>query len=118
VSGTPAPRYRLTIERYMTGVQEEKGCGRIRFFGDFLLGITRFAPALDSLGSDVRFTGLVSLGIKGHLTRHVALRAESRAFYIVTQAGGAALCSGGCVFVYAGNGTWQGDVSAAAVLRF
>ncbi len=44
----------------MAGVREEKGDGRFRFRGVFLIGATRFA--LDGLGSDVRLTVAPGLG--------------------------------------------------------
>ncbi|HET6899292.1 MAG TPA: hypothetical protein VFK70_13125, partial [Vicinamibacteria bacterium] len=50
------PSLGLKMERYLVGIQEEKGEPPLRFFGVFLLGLTRFAPGLRGYDSEVRFT--------------------------------------------------------------
>jgi len=111
------PRVGIAVERYMAGVREEKGDGRFRFRGVFLIGATRFA--LDGLGSDVRFTGALGLGASVSLSRRFALRADARAYYaVVSFAGGTACVNGSCLYVFGGTGVWQGDVTAGLELRF
>src|SRR5262249_49414413 len=47
----------LKLERYMVGIEEEKGGDDpLRFFGVLLAGVTRFAPGLAGYDADVRFT--------------------------------------------------------------
>jgi hypothetical protein len=112
-------RFKLSVERYLAAIQEEKGDGRVRYIGDFLMGVTRFAPGFSGFDSDVRFTLGLSLGIKTWLTPRVGVRAEGRTFLVVTQAGGSALCGNGtCLFRYVANGLWQGDLSGSLVLGF
>src|SRR5262245_63368550 len=77
------PRIGLTVERYMAGVREEKGDGPTRFLGVFLLGLTRFAPGLDGLDADERFTAAVGLGVRAPLSPHFGLRADARVYYTV-----------------------------------
>jgi hypothetical protein len=113
-----APGFDMAVERYMAGVYEQKGEGRTRFIGVFLLGVTRLAPGFAGSGSDVRFTGGVGLGVKHLLSEHFGLRAEARAYYVVVEAGAGAVCAGSCLFVYSASGLWQGDVTAGMVIAF
>jgi hypothetical protein len=113
-----ADRIGVLAERYMAGIQEEKGTEKTRFFGVFLLGATRFDPALAGVGSDFRFTGGLSLGIKQWLTSRLGLRAEARAFFIDIRTSSGLFCAGGCLFVFSGTGLWQGDVSAGVTFGF
>jgi hypothetical protein len=113
-----APRFDLTVERYMAGVREEKGEGPWRLVGVFLVGATRFAPGFSGFGSDTRFTASLGLGGKFFLSKRFGLRAEARGYYVVVSSGGAALCSGSCVFFYSSSGIWQGDVTAGVILAF
>jgi hypothetical protein len=109
----------IAVERYMAGVREQKGEGPTRFFGVFLLGATRFVPGFDGFDSDVRFTAGVSLGVKHSLTSHFGLRAETRGWYVVVDAGGGTACvNGACLFVYRSSGLWQGDVTGSLVFTF
>ena len=111
------PPLGVAVERYMAGVREEKGDGRFRFRGVFLLGATRFA--LDGLGSDVRFTVAPGLGASVSLSPHVGLRADVRAYYaIISFAGGTACVNSSCLYVFGGTGVWQGDLTAALQFRF
>lgn len=120
LSGTGAlPRFGLTVERYMAGIQEEKGQGKTRYFGVFLLGLTRFAPELGALEADERFTFGLSLGLKTFFSDNFGVRLEGRAFLVTVESGGGVFCSSGvCLFRYRASGMWQGDLSAAAVLKF
>jgi hypothetical protein len=111
-------RLNVDIERYLVGIQEEKGGPRTRFFGVFLAGATRFAPGFAGYDSDVRATLGLSLGIKHALTDRFGLRAEGRAFFVNVNSGGGLICSGGCLFVFRGSGLWQGDVSAGVIFGF
>jgi hypothetical protein len=108
----------LKVERYMAGIQEEKG-DRVRFFGVFLMGLTRFAPGLDGYDSDELFTLGLSLGLKTMLTPRIGLRAEARGFYAIVESGGGVVClNGACLFRFQASGLWQGDVSAAVLVGF
>ena len=111
-------RVQLGVERYLAGVQEERGDGRTRFFGTALIGATRFAPGLDGYDSDVRFTAAVSLGIKHFVTPRLGLRAEARGFFVDVNSGAGLVCAGGCLFVFNGSGLWQGDVTGGITLAF
>jgi hypothetical protein len=112
------PRVGVAVERYMAGVREEKGDGRFRFRGVFLLGVTRLTLA-GLEGSDVRFTGALGLGASVSLSPRVALRADARAYYaVISFSGGTACVSGSCLYVFGGTGVWQGDVTAGLELRF
>jgi hypothetical protein len=108
----------LKVERYMAGIEEEKG-DRVRFFGVFLLGLTRFAPGLDGYDSDELFTLGLSLGVKTSLSRRLGLRGEARGFFAIVESGSGAVCrNGACLLRFSASGFWQGDVSAAVVLAF
>jgi len=113
-----SPRLDLDVERYMAGIQEETGQERTRFFGVFLIGLTRFGPGWTGRDPDSRFTLGLSLGLKRALFDRFGLRMEARGFYVVTEGGGGALCNGSCVFVYRGSGVFQGDVSAGILMEF
>jgi hypothetical protein len=118
LSRRSAPRVDLAVERYMAGVREEKGEGPWRLVGVFLLGATRFAPGFSGFGSDTRFTASLGLGGKLYLSKRFGLRADARGYYVAVQSGGAALCSGSCVFFYSGSGLWQGDLTAGVIFAF
>jgi hypothetical protein len=112
------PRFGLKLERYLAGIEEEKGDPRTRFFGVFLAGVTRFAPGLYGYDSDVRFTLGLSLGIKRSLSERFGLRAEARGFFVNVDSGAGVICSGSCLFVFRGSGLWQGDLSAGVTMAF
>jgi hypothetical protein len=107
----------VAMERYMAGIQEEKASGRVRAFGTFLIGATRFVPA--GFDSEAWFTVGLGLGVKTRLTEHVGLRFEGRAFYTPVTGNGATVCSSGrCIFGYSGSGMFQGDVSGGVLFAF
>ena len=112
------PDFGLKLERYLVGIEEEKGEPPLRFFGVFLAGLTRFAPGLDGYDSDVRFTLGLSLGLKRAFSERFGLRAEARGFFVSVNSGGGVVCSGSCLFVFRGSGLWQGDLSAGFTMAF
>jgi hypothetical protein len=119
VTGGLAPGIDVTLERYLIGLQEEKGDERFRWFGTFYGGVTRFVPGIEGFGSDRRFTAGIGLGAKAFLSKNVGVRLEARGFYTVVEAEGGFLCSGGtCLFAFNGSGLWQGDVGGGLILAF
>jgi hypothetical protein len=118
-AGLTGNTFDITIERYMIGLQEEKGEGSVKAFGVLLAGATRFVPAFADDGSKLYFSAGLSLGVKSFFTRNVGLRLEGRAFYTVVDSGGAAFCgSGQCLFTFSGSGIWQGDLSGGLIIAF
>jgi hypothetical protein len=114
-----APAFDVRVERYLLGVQQEKGEGSIRYFGTLLLGATRFVPGLGASDADTRFAGGLALGAKTFFARNVGLRLEARALYTVVESGGGVFCAGGrCLFRFSSSGIWQGDVSGGLVFAF
>jgi hypothetical protein len=120
LEGGLGPPFDVTIERYLAGIQEEKGeGGRVRWFGSAWLGATRFVPSPGGYDPVTKFGGGVGLGVKTFLAENVGLRFEGRAFYtLVKGEGGMACVNGDCLFVFSGSGLWQGDVSAGLILAF
>jgi hypothetical protein len=116
--GTELPGLDATIERFMVGVTEEHDHGRTKVFGVALLGATRFVPGATQYGSQVLFTLGLGLGVKYFVSDRVALRAEARGFYAITQSGGGLFCAGGCLFVFSSSGLAQGDVTAGVAVAF
>jgi hypothetical protein len=115
LSGVPSRD--VAVERYLAGVREEKEVGRFRFRGVFLVGATRFA--LEGLGSDVRFTGAIGLGMRTALGSNFGVRADVRGYYaVVSLSGGTACVDGSCLFLFGSSGLWQGDVTAGLEFRF
>jgi opacity protein-like surface antigen len=109
----------VTIERYMAGLQEEKGEGSVRYFGSFLVGATRLVPGVTGLEAETRFGLGVGLGVKSFFTKNVGLRLEVRGFYTLVESEGGAFCTdGSCLFAFTGSGLWQGDLSGGLILRF
>ena len=118
-AGSGGPAFGLTVERYMAGIQEEKVADWGRFFGVFLVGLTRFSPGLGGYDADERFTLGLSLGVKTSLSERFGLRGEARGFFVSVESGGGIACSNGlCLFRYSASGLWQGDVTAAVVIMF
>jgi len=120
VPSGPAPRFDLTVERYLVGIQEEKGVDdRTRPFGVFLLGATRFVPGLPGYSSSTRFTVGLALGFKTFPSKSFGFRVEGRGFFTPVEAGASIIClDGACLFGASGNGFWQGEVSAGVVFAF
>lgn len=119
--GGSGPRFDLTVERYMVGIQEEKGeeGGKTRFFGVFLLGATRLVPTLGQYGSDSRFTLGLALGVKLFVSKSVGFRFEGRGFFTPVESGASMICSSGtCLFGASGSGLFQGDLSAGLIIAF
>ncbi len=107
-----------TIERYMAGVVEEHDHGRTKVFGVALMGATRFVPGFSGYGQSALFTLGVGLGVKHFVSDRLALRAEARGFYAITQSSSGLFCSGGCLFTFSGSGFSQGDVTAGVSVGF
>lgn len=115
----PGPSFDLTVERLMGTVSEEKGEGNGKFFGEVLVGVTRYVPALSGFDSDSNFTLGAGLGLKQFFSRNFGLRAEARGFFTFTETNGGAFCNGGdCLFLFSGSGLWQGELSAGLILAF
>jgi hypothetical protein len=119
LSGGLAAPFDVTLERYLLGIQEEKGDERVRWFGTFWLGATRFVPGFDGFSPETKFTGGVGLGVKTFFSRNVGLRLEARGFYTVVKSEGGLFCaSGNCLFAFSASGLWQGDVGGGLILAF
>ena len=119
LKGGLAPPFDVTQERYLIGIQQETGEERLRWFGTFYLGATRWIPGLDGYSSDLRFTGGIGLGAKAFFSKNVGLRFEARGFYtLVKSDGGMACANGTCLFAFSGSGLWQGDVGGGLILAF
>jgi hypothetical protein len=118
-TGEAGPSFDVAVERYMIGLEEEKGEGSVKFYGVLLLGATRLVPAFEDAGSEMYFTGGIALGVKSFFSHHLGLRLEARGFYTVVESGGEAFCSAGqCLFAFTGSGIWQGDVNGGVILAF
>jgi hypothetical protein len=112
-----SPRLTASVERYMAGLEEEKGDDRIRYIGVALLGLTRFDPGFAGYGADELFTLGLSLGLKVPLSNRLGVRAEARGFFVTTYGSAGAFCRNrACLFSYSASGLWQGDVSASLVV--
>ena len=111
------PLVELTVERYLGGIREQKGQGRTRYSGVFLLGATRFVPA--GFGGNTRFTAGLGLGVITSLSPHFGLRADIHGYYAFVSAGGGMACANGtCLFAFSSSGMMQGDLTAGLVLKF
>ena len=116
-SASPGVHLGLDVDRYMAGVREQEVLGRVRIFGTFLVGATRFVPA--GFESETWFTLEVGFGVTAPLGTRVGLRAEARGFYIPVNVSGAVICvDGRCLFGYSGSGIVQGDVSGGITFAF
>jgi hypothetical protein len=113
----PGTQLDAVLSRYMAGIQEEKGQGRTRAFGTFLVGATRFDPS--GYEAQTWFTLGLGLGVKTRLASHLGLRFEARGYYTPVDSGGGVACSGGrCIFAFSGSGLFQGDVSGGVLVAF
>jgi hypothetical protein len=109
----------LIVERYMAGIQEEKGESPVLWFGTAWVGATRLVPSAPELDSDTRFALGLELGVKYLFSERVGLRAQARGFYTIVQSNSGALCrNGDCLFLFSGSGFLQGDVSGGLILVF
>ena len=118
LSAGTLPRYDLAVERYMVGIQEEKG-EKTRYFGTALFGVTRFKPK-DSLLESLSKPALgFALGAKFMPGKNVGLRFEARGFLTFVVAEGGMLCSNGqCLLNFRGKTFWQGDLTGGLILAF
>jgi hypothetical protein len=118
-TGGAGPSFDVSVERYMIGLEEEKGKGSVKFHGVLLLGATRFVPGFEDAESELKFTGGIALGVKSFLSKNLGIRLEARGFYTVVESGGDVFCTAGrCLFNFEGSGLWQGDVNAGLILAF
>jgi hypothetical protein len=112
------PSYDIGIERYMGGIQEEKG-DKTRYFGTLLFGVTRFIPKDTLLESLTKPALGITLGLKFMPAKNLGLRFETRGFLTFVESGGGALCSNGrCIFNFSGKAFWQGDLTGGLILAF
>jgi len=116
----PGPSLDLSVERLMATLVEERGEGTdARFFGELLVGVTRFVPGLGGYDTDSRFTLGVALGLKRFFSEHVGVRGQVRGLYTFTEVDGGVFCvNGQCLFLFSGSGLWQGELSAGVVIGF
>jgi hypothetical protein len=116
----PGPTFELSVERLMGSLVEERGEGTdARFFGELLVGVTRFVSGLGGYDTDSRFTLGVGLGLKRFFSEHVGVRGQVRGLYTFTEADGGVFCvNGQCLFLFSGSGLWQGEVSGGVVIGF
>jgi hypothetical protein len=118
LEGGITPPIDVTMDRYLIGIQQEKGSEQLRAHGTFYLGATRFAPG-GGFDATTKFTGGAALGFKAFFTRNIGLRVEARGFYTLVQSeGGVACVNGQCLFAFSGSGLWQGDIGGGLVLAF
>jgi hypothetical protein len=118
-TGVAGPSFDVTVERYMIGLEEEKGEGSVKFYGVLLLGATRFVPGFEDAGSEIDFTGGLALGVKSFVSKNIGIRLEARGFYTAVKSGGDVFCGAGtCFFSFSGSGIWQGDVNGGLILAF
>lgn len=118
LEGGLTPSIDVTMDRYLIGIQQEKGSAQLRCHGTFYVGATRFAPA-GGFDATTKFTGGAGLGFKAFFTRNIGLRVEARGFYTLVQSeGGVACVNGQCLFAFSGSGLWQGDIGGGLVLAF
>ena len=117
--GGVTPDFDVALERYLVGIQQETGTNpRVRWFGTFWLGATRFVPG-GGLDSATKFTGGLGLGVKTYFSDNIGLRLEARGFYTVVKGEGGLLCvNGSCLFAFSGSGLWQGDVGGGLIIAF
>jgi hypothetical protein len=114
---SPGVHLGLDVERYMAGVREHEVWGRVRLFGTFLVGATRFVPS--GFESETWFTLGIGLGVTAPLGTRIGLRVEARGFYIPVNISGTVICvDGRCLFGYSGSGLFQGDVSGGITFAF
>ena len=118
--GGLTPDFDVALERYLIGIQQETGTNpRVRWFGTFWLGATRFVPGLGDYGSETKFTGGLGLGVKTYFSDNIGLRLEARGFYTLVKGEGGLLCvNGQCLFAFSGSGLWQGDVGGGLIIAF
>jgi hypothetical protein len=113
----PDVRVDVNVERYMAGIQQEDIAGRVRIFGAFMLGATRFVPA--GTEGETWFTIGIGAGVKTFVVRHVGFRFEARGYYSPVTISGRVYCgSSTCLIDYTGSGLIQGDVGAGVFFTF
>jgi len=118
LSAGTLPSFDIGLERYMVGIQEEKG-EKTRYFGTALFGVTRFAPKQDVLESLTKPALGFALGAKFMPAKNVGLRFEARGFLTFVESGGGVLCANGhCLFNFNGTAFWQGDLTGGLILAF
>ena len=118
--GGSGPRFDLAVERYMVGIEEEKGeeGGKTRPFGVFLLGATRLVPE-EQFGSNTQFTLGLALGVKLLPSKNFGFRFEGRGFFTPVNTNATLVCNGGtCLFGANGSGLFQGDLSVGLIIAF
>jgi hypothetical protein len=107
----------VNVERYMGGVQQQEVHGRLRVFGEFMIGATRFVP--EGFESETWFTLGVGAGVKTFVARNLGFRFEGRGYYTPVSISGRVYCGPyACLIGYTGAGTFQGDVSAGVLFAF
>jgi len=112
-------RFDITQERFMVGIQEQKGArgDRTRFFGAALFGATRLAPR--GFDSYTRPALGLALGLRRHQSARLGLRLEARGFLSLVEVGGGFACDAGrCVFSFGSSSFLQGELAGGVFLRF
>ncbi len=112
------PSFEIGVERYMLGIQEEKG-EKTRYFGTALFGVTRFKPKDASLESLTKPALGFALGAKFMPGKNLGLRFEARGFLTFVESSGGLLCANGtCILNFSGKTFWQGDLTGGLIFAF
>lgn len=116
------PLFELALESWQLGGSYlfRDDDARVRPFVGFGLGLTRLLPEPPDLDDETRFSVSLGAGARLELGRHVALRAEARAFFTVVDGDSGSFCGRGYCEVYAGSSQIiaQVDLRAGLTLGF
>lgn len=82
------------------------------------LGLTNFSPRESNLSSETRFSLNVGVGYMFPVSKHVALKLETRGYATLVNSSGGFFCSGGCVVQVKGTAFTQAEVMAGIAARF
>jgi hypothetical protein len=82
------------------------------------VGVSVLDPGSPDAETSTRFSGSIGGGGRFRLGERISLRLEARGWGILTDAGAGAFCAGGCVFVFAGDGIFQLELSAGLAVAF
>jgi hypothetical protein len=81
-------------------------------------GLTNFSPKPAGLSSETRFSLNVGVGYMIPVTKHVAVKLETRGYVTLVNSSGGFFCSGGCVVQIKGDAITQAEVMAGIAARF
>ena len=108
--------WRISVDHWQAGGQQEQGKGRVRPFYSGRVGLTRYATEGDA---EIRFAVGGGGGVKFLFSRNVGVRLNTDVFATFVDPNGRVACANNrCLIAFDPGLVWQIEFTAGLIVRF